>query len=112
MLLSHGVGVVQVRALDKVFYCCVAVCCSVLQCAAVCCSGLQRVAVRCSMLQCIAVYCCVAVCYSVVVQVCAFDKVMYCCVAVCCSVLQCVAVCWYRYARQIKIIYCPPRMIH
>jgi len=92
--LLHGASVVQVRALDKVFYCCVAVCCSVLQCVAVCSSGLQCVAVCCSILQCIVVYCCVAVCYSVVVQVRKFDNVMYCCVAACCSVLQCVAVCY------------------
>jgi len=68
-----------------VFYCCVAVYCSVLQCVAVCCSVLQCVAV------------CVAVwrdksCMSIEMGSVALFTVVLQCVAVCCSVLQCVAV--------------------
>jgi len=39
----------------QMMFCCVAVCCSVLQCVAVCCSVLQCVATCCSVLQCVAV---------------------------------------------------------
>ena len=74
-------------------YCCVAVCCSVLQCVAVCCSVLQCVAA-------------VGFESRTPQWLVPFMSAVLQCVAVCCSVLQCVAVCCSSWQSQAVNICC------